>query len=544
MKYFGIAQIKILQGGSWTLSHMTIARRLSVAFGLVLALFAGTTAFAVFKMKSIEVDMKEAIHASTEVSSQALRMRDSINDAFTNLLLVTMVTVKDDLTVQSGEVDKAVEKYRQAKEDLLKMTHEGVDIPGLLVAMKTVVESESATASMKALIERRKLATENAQRDDHIELDATAQEDGMFSIRQRVDFWIKASNVIVEATAKAGQQAADKATSSAALARYVLMAAASLALAVGAAAAWLIARSVTRPLLLAVSVAEQVAKGDLSQNIHNKSQDETGALLNALSRMQDSLHQLVGEVRDSAHSIEIASSEVAMGNSDLSQRTEQTAGNLQRTSSSMEQLTGSVRQSTESAHVANSLASSASAAAERGGEVVSQVVDNMQAIAAQSKRISDIIGVIDGIAFQTNILALNAAVEAARAGEQGRGFAVVASEVRNLAQRSTAAAKDIKSLIGASVEKVESGSRLVEDAGRTMNDIVTSVRKVTDMIAEISASSTVQADGLNEVSDAMTQLDYMTQQNAALVEQSAAAAESLKSQAQHLSKVVSTFKLR
>jgi methyl-accepting chemotaxis protein len=540
----GLARARILQFATWALGHRRIAHRLALAFGLVLALFAGTTAFAVFKMKSIELDMKAAIHASTAVTSQALRMRDSINDAYMNLLLVSMVTVKDDLTVQSAEVNKALDNYQQAKADLLKMTHDGADIADLPVAMKLVVDNEIPTASMRALMERRKRATESAQRDDRIELDTSAQEEAMFSIRQQVDFWIKAANTLVQATARAGQQAADKATASAALARSVLMAAASLALAVGVAAACLIARSVTRPLKQAVNVAEQVARGDLSQDIEHASRDETGALLNALSGMQSSLHQLVGEVSDSAHAIELASSEVAMGNSDLSQRTEQTAGNLQQTSSSMAQLTGSVRQTSESAQAANSLASSAAAAAQRGGEVVSQVVDNMQDIAARSKRVVDIIGVIDGIAFQTNILALNAAVEAARAGEQGRGFAVVASEVRNLAQRSAAAAQDIKVLIGASVEKVESGSRLVEDAGRTMNDIVTSVRKVSAMIGEISASSTLQTDSLHDVSDAMTQLDYMTQQNAALVEQSAAAAESLKSQAQHLSKVVSVFTLR
>jgi methyl-accepting chemotaxis protein len=320
--------------------------------------------------------------------------------------------------------------------------------------------------------------------------------------------------------------------------------AAGIAILFGGAASFLIARSVTVPIRQAVQVAEQVARGDLSQTIVATSNDETGALLTALSRMQDCLHELVDEVRTSAHSIEIASAEVASGNNDLSQRTEQTAGNLQRTTQSMDQLTGSVKQSAGAAEAAHTLVGTTAAAAERGGNVVAQVVDNMQAIAAQSKKISDIIGVIDGIAFQTNILALNAAVEAARAGEQGRGFAVVAGEVRSLAQRSAAAAKDIKSLIGASVQQVESGSRLVKDAGTTMNEIVGSVRKVNDMIRDITVSAAAQSSGIGEVSGSVLQIDTMTQQNAALVEQSAAAAESLQSQAQHLSKVVTAFKLR
>ena len=539
MKFPSIKHKKIIPVSAWTLIHMSIARRLSLAFSMVLVLFAGTTAFAVFKMKSIEVDMKTAIHASTEVSSQAQTMRDSINYAYMNLL-----TDKDDLTAQIGEVDKALEKYRQTKTELMKVTHDGVDILGLAEAMKTVIENEGATLNMQALMERRKDTSKTVEHGDPMALDGSAQEYAMFTMRQQVDSWIKAANVIVQATAKSGQQAAEKAYSSAAIARFVLVFASTLAIAVGAVAAWLIARSVTLPLQQAVSVAEQVAKGDLSQTIPSGSQDETGALLIALSHMQDSLHQLVGEVRESAYSIELASSEVAVGNNDLSLRTEQTAGNLQQVSSSMEHLAGAVHQSAESAQAANSLVNLAAAAAERGGDVVAQVVNNMQDIAVQSKNIFDIIGVIDGIAFQTNILALNAAVEAARAGEQGRGFAVVASEVRNLAGRSAKAAKDIKKLIGASVEKVESGSRLVQDAGKTMNDIVISVRKVTAMINDISASTRIQSDGISEVSDAMVQLDQMTQQNAALVEQSAAAAESLTVQAKNLSQVVSAFTLR
>ncbi|MBE2245291.1 MAG: HAMP domain-containing protein [Burkholderiaceae bacterium] len=302
-------------------------------------------------------------------------------------------------------------------------------------------------------------------------------------------------------------------------------------------------RSICKPLDDARRLIDRIAQGDLSQALHADGKDEPAALVRALGRMQASLAELVTQVRASTDSITTASAEIASGNQDLSQRTEQAASSLQQTASSMEQLTGTVKQSADSARQANQLASSAAEVAARGGSVVSQVVDTMGEINASSKRIADIIGVIDGIAFQTNILALNAAVEAARAGEQGRGFAVVASEVRSLAQRSAEAAKEIKGLIGASVDKVDSGSRLVADAGETMKEIVGSVQRVSDIIGEITAAATEQSTGIGQVNGAVTQLDRMTQQNAALVEQSAAAAESLKEQAVSLAGVVGTFRL-
>jgi methyl-accepting chemotaxis protein len=311
----------------------------------------------------------------------------------------------------------------------------------------------------------------------------------------------------------------------------------------GAAMAVVITRSVVRPLQEAVAAATAIAGNDLSQPLHSQRGDELGDLLRALGRMQESLRQMVGHVRLSSGSISTASAEIASGNRDLSARTEQTASNLQQAASSMEQLTGTVKQSADSARQANQLATSAAEVAARGGAVVSRVVATMDDINASSKKIADIIGVIDGIAFQTNILALNAAVEAARAGEQGRGFAVVAGEVRNLAQRSAQAAKEIKGLIGASVEKVESGSKLVADAGKTMQEIVGSVQRVTDIIGEISAAASEQSDGIGQVNTSVLQLDQMTQQNAALVEQSAGAAESLKDQANKLAQVVGTFRL-
>jgi methyl-accepting chemotaxis protein len=305
----------------------------------------------------------------------------------------------------------------------------------------------------------------------------------------------------------------------------------------------LLVRSISQPLKELVRQAERIGSSDLSGVIQVDRSDEIGEVQRALSGMQAALNNVVGLVRHSADSIQTASQEIASGNLDLSQRTEQTASNLQQTASSMSAMTGTVRHSAENAATANQLASSAAQVAQRGGAVVGQVVSTMDEINASSKRISDIIGVIDGIAFQTNILALNAAVEAARAGEQGRGFAVVASEVRSLAQRSAAAAREIKTLIGVSVEKVETGARLVQDAGSTMNEIVASVGRVSDIIGEISASTVEQSAGLGTINSAVGQLDQMTQQNAALVEQSAAAAESLRDQAARLAELVSGFKL-
>ena len=301
--------------------------------------------------------------------------------------------------------------------------------------------------------------------------------------------------------------------------------------------------SITKPILHALKMAEAVASGDLTPKPVERLSDETGQLLLALQKMSDSLTSMVTQVRSATDSINTASAEIAAGNQDLSARTEQAASNLEETAASMEQLTSTVRQSADSARQANQLAASASEIAVRGGNVVGQVVTTMNEINASSKKISDIIGVIDGIAFQTNILALNAAVEAARAGEQGRGFAVVAAEVRSLAQRSAEAAKEIKGLIGSSVDRVEAGSRLVAQAGQTMSEIVGSVQRVSDIIGEITAASGEQSDGISQVNVAVNQLDQMTQQNAALVEESAAAAESLKDQAARLAQVVQIFRI-
>ena len=323
----------------------------------------------------------------------------------------------------------------------------------------------------------------------------------------------------------------------------MLIIVAAIAVLVAVIAGILLVRSIRAPLLQAVQAADRVANGDLSGAIHVERQDETGQLLNALERMQNSLVQTVRSVRQNAEGVASASSQIASGNADLSSRTEEQASALEETAASMEQLGSTVRQNADNARAANQMAVNASQVAAQGGAVVAEVVETMKGINNSSHQIADIISVIDSIAFQTNILALNAAVEAARAGEQGRGFAVVAGEVRTLAQRSAEAAKEIKGLITTSVQRVEQGTQLVDKAGTTMADIVSAIRRVTDLMAEISAASQEQSQGVAQVGEAVTQMDQTTQQNAALVEESAAAAGSLRKQAQDLVQAVAVFQL-
>jgi methyl-accepting chemotaxis protein len=415
-------------------------------------------------------------------------------------------------------------------------------------AMFKEIQSAATTDDLQALVRR---ATEHQVefrriRAELLLADADLQDVGEEIERQLIPEVLKFIEVSTRLREKFDAQVVE--TTEATRTRveriaFALAALGVLAIVAGTAVAWRLTVSVTRPIADAVRVADAVAAGDLTVTIDTQRRDEVGRLLRRLHAMRQALHEVVTNVRGGVDFVASASREIAEGNQNLSSRTEQQASSLQQTAASLEQLTGTVRHNADSARQASQLAGAASEVAARGGTVVGQVVATMEAISAQSCKIADIIQVIDGIAFQTNILALNAAVEAARAGEQGRGFAVVAAEVRNLAQRSAHAAREIKSLIGTSVEQVEAGSRLVGEAGATMGEIVAQVRCVTGLIGEISAATQEQSGGVGQVNEAVAQLDRMTQQNAALVEQSAAAAGSLKDQAARLAQAVAVFRL-
>ncbi|BDI03624.1 methyl-accepting chemotaxis protein [Sphaerotilus microaerophilus] len=396
---------------------------------------------------------------------------------------------------------------------------------------------ERVAQTRKAYVELRREVL--GKRGDAAEVPAEQVQ----AVRSRLASYLEAQRTFVALEHQQAEEQAGAAAAQRMLTVYGVVAVMLVLACVLLIMAALSARAIVLPLMAARDAIDRIAGGDLTGQVDTSRGDEIGDLMRGLDRMTGALRQLVGEVRSGAASMQIASAEIATGNADLSNRTEQTASSLQATAGSMSQLTVTVQQSADAAAQANQLASSAADTATRGGEVVSQVVTNMDEIAASSRKIGDIIGVIDGIAFQTNILALNAAVEAARAGEQGRGFAVVAGEVRALAQRSAGAAREIKSLIGASMDTVEQGSKLVQDAGVTMTDLVASVRRVTDIIGEISASAREQNDGIRQVNQSVTRLDEMTQQNAALVEESAAAADSMREQAQRLNDLVLKFEI-
>ncbi len=408
------------------------------------------------------------------------------------------------------------------------------------LAMLTPEERKLAEAVLPKIAKYRK------DMDAAIDLSTVDVGTGMMAMQTadaQFQAMLKDFTELVQLEKKLSQEAYEGAAAASKQATLVLLALLLVAVVLSIGASLYMSGVIVRPLKKAIAAADQIARGDLSADIKTRATDETGQLLNALAEMTQNLRTLVGEVANGAHTVADTSAQIAQGNLDLSQRTEEQASTLEETASSMEELTSTVTQNAHSARQASQLAKGASDVARKGGHVVGQVVSTMTGISDSSRKISDIIGVIDGIAFQTNILALNAAVEAARAGEQGRGFAVVAAEVRNLAQRSAAAAKEIKTLIGDSVDKVDAGTKLVDAAGKTMEEIVTSVTKVSELIAEIAAASQEQSSGIEQVHTAITQMDQVVQQNASLVEEATAATESMKEQAGSLLQVVARFKL-
>ena len=508
-------------------SNFSISTRLWAGFGALAALMVMVVTVGIVKMNSMETGVDNLMRASRN-ELLAMQTRDGINNMRRyqlNALAVgaedraremDRVTAEGAKTLkQADELEKAqrnaetkklaggirelVEKYARGHEQVVKLSQEGK-----LQEMKELIQGE----------ERK------------VQRAAAAEVEGFLKIQ-------------AERKVKAEQATEQEQKTAVTLMLSLLAGALLLAVFV----ALLIARSITRPVAEAVRIAEALAKGDLSQKVEVRSRDELGRLMLALQGTVGQLASIVGRIKESSDMVNTASREIAQGNADLSSRTEEQASALEETSASMQQMTATVSQNAENAKKANELAAQASGVAVKGGEVVKEAVGTMNGITESSKKIADIIGVIDGIAFQTNILALNAAVEAARAGEQGRGFAVVASEVRSLAQRSAAAAKEIKDLITDSVSKVDAGSRQVNDAGRTMEEVVASVKKVTTLVAEITAASQEQAQGIEQVSETMTQMEKVTQQNAAMVEEASAAAGSLEEQAQSLSSAVAVFQL-
>ncbi|KQY89388.1 hypothetical protein ASD35_13010 [Pelomonas sp. Root1444] len=468
-----------------------------------------------------------------------------------NEVFMTMVSVQTQVGEMHGGVFRTIALIASLDEAKVKSLRGQLkaQVDGLSRTLGTLSDMPGTPAGTEALVKSALplLQAYLNKADGAIDLASVDPNTGVAAMQDAEARYKELAALIGKVVQGMGgeQQAAAAAQQAEARRRAWIIALVSL-LAAGAGMGMLLVnqRKITADVNASLSLAESVAAGDLTQRAAPRGEDELAGLMRSLNQMCEQLGQSVGDVMLVADSIRTASAEIASGNQDLSTRTEQTASSLEITSSSMGQLTGTVRQSADNAQTANQLASNAATVAHRGGSVVQQVVDTMTDIAASSKRIADIIGVIDDIAFQTNILALNAAVEAARAGEQGRGFAVVAGEVRSLAGRSAAAAKEIKTLIGASVERVESGTRLVRDAGSTMGEIVGAVQRVTDIMGEISTSAAAQSRGIDEVTQAVTQVDDMTQQNAALVEESAAAAESLREQAQRLAQVVSQFRVR
>ncbi len=512
-----------------TVLNLSIGKRLGAGFVLILSLAMLTTGIALWRLHESAQETQAMM--STPLSKERMAS-DWYNNINAGIRRTSAIAKSSDVALVSFfEADQAAavkssSALQKGIEDLLETPDEQALFKDIVAVRKQYIQTRDRLIALK--------------KDGHAQEAADALDREFIPLSKT---YVTAMQAFQSLQRKAIDARAAEIKSLNGTSATLLVTLGAVMLLLGGVCAWYITRSITRPLNEAVQAAARVAAGDLSFTLHVDSSDETGRLLQALKDMQTQLGSVVADVRGNAESVATASSQIAQGNLNLSQRTEQQAAALQETAATMDELSATVRNNADNARQANQLASGASLVAARGGQVVGQVVDTMQAINQSSKKISDIIAVIDGIAFQTNILALNAAVEAARAGEQGRGFAVVASEVRSLAQRSAEAAKEIKTLITRSVEQVEQGSSLVDQAGQTMSEIVNAIARVNDIVAEISEASTEQSNGVSQVGLAVTQMDQATQQNAALVEESAAAAEGLKGQAEQLVQTVAVFKL-
>ena len=511
------------------LRNFKIGTRLGIGFGSILAILMIVVVAANTLNYRNKAQLLAGLELASEKNTQAAAMKSAMLETGISMRNIGLQSDVGLMQAEEGKVSKSRKLYEGARDKLATL--------GLSASEKTLLANIAA-------LDRE---VEGAFKEAMSQVLAFNSEGGARIIAKRIDplnqKMLADINQLLQLQQQAQQSFMASSLEGDKQLMLVLLLLGGAAVLVGAWCAVFITRSITVPLSGAVAVAQQVAAGELTAHVMVEGRDETSALQQALRDMNDSLVRTVTEVRQGTQTITVASREIASGNADLSARTETQASSLEETASSMEELTSTVRQNADNARQANQLAVSASSVAVQGGNVVAQVVGTMGAIKDSSRKIVDIIGVIDGIAFQTNILALNAAVEAARAGEQGRGFAVVASEVRNLAQRSSQAAREIKVLIGDSVDKVDAGSKLVDDAGQTMELVVSSIRQVADIMGEITAATQEQSHGIEEVNQAITQMDEMTQQNAALVEQAAAAAESMQAQSLRLAEAVGAFKL-
>jgi methyl-accepting chemotaxis protein len=515
-------------------TNLKIAVRLGIGFGALLVFLVIASVLGLSRMSQIQGRLNSITNENNVQAQLATAMRVTVFERSLALRNVVLLKTAEEMRVEADRMKSGDQTYRVAERKLAGMYASlASTTPDEKALMQKIAEAERVTVPLMNKALELGLADKNDEATDVL----------LKEVRPQQRKWLDAMGELIAFETKLNDEAAVQAGKDYDNARMLMIAISLLAVTTGAFMAWLITRSITTPINNAVKVAQTVAAGDLTSRIEVTSTDETGHLMQALKDMNASLVNIVGQVRTGTDTIATASRQIAAGNMDLSSRTEQQASSLEETASSMEELTSTVKQNADNARQANQLAITASGIAVKGGAVVAEVVGTMGSINDSAKKIVDIISVIDGIAFQTNILALNAAVEAARAGEQGRGFAVVATEVRSLAQRSAAAAKEIKTLISDSVEKVEVGSKLVAQAGSTMDEVVESVKRVTDIMAEISAASNEQSAGIEQVNQAVSQMDQVTQQNAALVEEAAAAAGSLEDQSGHLAEVVSVFKL-